>query len=152
MSNPLSWGLDPSGYIKPVAVDAAGRAIVQGYENNVLFGYKDRQIYNYVNNNLVAGTTTYDWPAVPAQEMRVVTNVSYIYTGTITGVYVTFCIHNGADFFRFYKNHPATTAICYYSVVNIVMKAGDTLCVVISGATLNDNIIACAFGYSMAVP
>jgi hypothetical protein len=174
VTQPISYGLNPSGYIKPLLVDnsgnlltnpgfalsganvllvdAAGRAIVQGYGGNVLFGYNDRLVGAYDNLALPAGTTTYNWADVPAGSIYVLTTIYNMYLGTLTSVRMIFSLNDGITDYPFSIDAPVTSGVGLTHLLQVILKAGDHLRFVVTNATLNNDVHAAFLGYEMLVP
>jgi hypothetical protein len=174
MSNPLSWGVNPSGYIKPLAldasgnllvspgwtlsganvllVDAAGRAIVQGYGGNILDGYKDRIALYHEDLNLIAGVNTYNFPAVPAGEIQVLTGCWFRYSVLIAALQIRFSLNDGVNDYVFINQLAPAANQGYSYQTNITFKAGDNLRIVATAAAVGNDWFISALGYSTNVP
>lgn len=174
MPGNVNYGVNPSGYIKPLALDASGnllvsgvslfsgatallldssgRAIVRGYGLNDLFGFSAAyQDYHNIAS-LSAGTNNYDFGTVPAGEIWIVTHVWSSYTGTITNVVMQFGVWDGANNYTMTTIKPVTTAVGIASLANAIAKAGQNFRYTVLGATATNSSAATVLGYKMKVP
>jgi len=171
---PLTFGLGPGNVIKPLLLDALGNVLasvpmptavgmgftldaggnlqVAGYGGNVLLGYYDRSLNKYENTDLPAGITTYDWPAVPAGKVYIVTSVSFNYTGTVTNVSLNLSIVSEGIEYLFWKTTAPVSGRSYPSPFEIAMKEGDNMRFQVRGATVHDDCSATWFATIILVP
>ncbi|MDP2324162.1 MAG: hypothetical protein Q8N51_09045, partial [Gammaproteobacteria bacterium] len=116
----------------------------------LLFGYSDTLALEASNLALAAGTNTLDASACPAGYIWVVTSILIMYVGTVPAGIFTDLI-SGANTLALYRQFSPVSGAGYDRQGFWVLKAGDYLRCVVTGATLNDDLYLHASGYAQAV-
>jgi hypothetical protein len=102
------------------------------------------------NLSLPAGNSNQDHAAMPANAWTIVTNWAVKYVGTITNVYldlVRMDAGTGGIARQIMGWKIATSNIWYYWTGSFVCKPTDVLRVVVTGATLNDDLYSSINGH-----
>lgn len=146
------------GYLTPNAEQFDGiQAIVANLEEklmgneNVLWGYNDRIALEEHNFDTPAGVVYLVFDTVPANEVWVLTSITWV--NTITNPSVSYAqVYDGVDEWNIY-NVSLPGANVYKSITcHVVLKEDDRLRVGFNGCTLHDAVYAWATGYKMVVP
>ncbi|MDP2323066.1 MAG: hypothetical protein Q8N51_03445, partial [Gammaproteobacteria bacterium] len=116
----------------------------------LLLGYSNTLALVVSNTSLAAGTNILDTSACPTGQIWVVTNILTFYVGTVpTGI--TIYLVSGATTPILYRQLSPVSAVGYDRQGSWILKAGDLLRCIVTGATLNDDLNLYASGYAMAV-
>lgn len=115
------------------------------------FGYGDTVALVYENTALPAGATTYNFAAVPAGSVDVLTSIAMVYVGTVANVVLRAALVLDATAVYLYRVAPPVSGTYYDKQGTFVLGPGDNLQFVIAGATANDDAYMFAAGYRFAV-
>jgi hypothetical protein len=156
---PLIFGQTSLGKMLAVLVDTAGQILTvsQGWiggawqKNPLTIGYSNTVERSISNASLAAGANTIDDSVVPAGEVWVITNLVISYTGTVAGVVIQASRMSGGGSYIIYERRTLTSAQWYEYSGTIILKPGDNLRWICSGATLNDDGVLRANGYSFDI-
>lgn len=97
---------------------------------------------NLITNNtsLAAGANNLDLTTVPANRVYVITNITVMYTGTVSGVRLLVNkVDAGAVQYALFDVQSITSQLYYDRQGMWVLNAGEFLRLAITGATLNDD-------------
>lgn len=139
----LVQGVDSTGKIIPLLVDASGRAIVVGADNSIFSPVAN--FASVTNTDLAAGTNNITILTVPASQRYRVTMFSYSYTGTVAAVYLDPSVKRGSTNYYFGEVNPVVSGKLYTVYFDLTLEASDLLQLSIFGATLHDDMQAYAF-------
>jgi len=116
----------------------------------LIWGYSDRYLVQQQNVSNVAGDYTSDLPSVPAGEVWRVAGVS-VYRGTNVNQYARVQVYDGSTAVSIEDIDVGTLGRFFSNSVEIILKAGDNVRVVYTGATVDEVVITVALGYKMSV-
>lgn len=118
------------------------------------FGVYNNYSALFTNGSLPAGTSNQDFPALTANAITVITNWSAAYTGTVANVrlYLTqmYGGTGGTAITIMDCNNLATTVYKTWTGW-LVCKSTDVLRVIVTGATLNDDLFTSISGFTFPV-
>jgi len=152
MAQTLDYGIGPVGGVVPKLVDAAGRTIVQGYQDNVLHGYSEVLCDIYDNLALPAGVTLYSWPAVPAGHVYHLTYHVVQYVGTVATVYYILDLTIAARSQVIFDTAFAYSTQTVTKAFDLYIPAGGFLSFTMGNVTLNDDLHSTNYGNKFHVP
>lgn len=172
---PLIHGQDPSGYLRPLLVDAAGNVLISGTVNanlnagtNVigkvdintaptltvqstqtdkLLAISVPKLIYYEDLALPVGYSIHNIYIVPANFRLKMTLMSIRYTGTVAGVIIQPYIFDGASIYVLDQRDTLISDKIYSIYGELWLDTGWTLYVQILGATLNDDFHFVVNGY-----
>jgi len=104
-----------------------------------------------VNTDLIAGTNDLNLSATPAGHVRVVTNVSMYYTGTVTNVYLFLRVFDGGSNYEVLSQRPPVTRVVYSHQCWIPVPEAYSIRLHVEGATVHDDAYLFAIGYEFLV-
>jgi len=163
----LFYGHDGSAY-RVVKVDGDGNLVaalkadqeieVQSYgwigaawqKNPLAFGYSDTVFRVWSDTSLDADTNYVSDTAVPAGEIRVLTNLVTQYTGTVPTNMRFIVIRDATDYYLFGPKSPVSGQM-YDRQGFWVLEEDDVLSVRVAGATATDALHAYASGFRVDI-
>jgi hypothetical protein len=134
----LIYGRQTTTEITPILVDSAGRVLVSNTSPSLFQPLAKSK--GFSNGSLPAGTSNQYGHTVPAGETHRLTGFSAAYSGTVAGVSLYFVVNNLTSQLIFHYINPVVNNAYYLDLLNILLSPGWQVGVVITGATLNDDI------------
>lgn len=126
-----------------LAADSSGRLIVvfpQPSWSNPL-----GVLSSFTNNSLPAGTSTQTIYTIPTSQRMVLQMITYQYTGTITNVTLTPQINRSSTIYKLSRETGIANNEVFKLFPQILLDAGDVIEIVVTAATLNDDLNADVF-------
>ncbi len=149
----LVHGQNPSGYLRPLLVDASGNIIlsqpvqVKGTNADKLFSVGDNWIGDVGSSDLAAGGTIFDVYTVPADHTLRITHVNMIYVGTVATVDLALYFFTGGDNIYIKNIYVPTSGYWQNFTVDVYVAAGYALKYRVNNATLHDDSFCQVVGY-----
>ena len=149
----LTHGIDASGYLVPLLVDATGKAIVtgtvtvQGTSSDKLLSLGDVIYGSSDHGDLAAGSQYHTIFTVPAGHYYHIGNGSMTYGGTVTTVELDIIIKHGASRYAVQVEQNLTTWIARNIVLDLFVAPTDLVELFIANATLHDQCYLSMVGH-----
>jgi hypothetical protein len=145
-------GQYPVGLDGPIKVDASGRMYVAIKGDDKIFSFDSTARQRISTGALPAGTSSYPSVWAIAGSVAVITNVHMLYTGVATPAYVYFYGIIGGQTVIFATLKPSTSGHGIALQGQWIFNSGDTIGVIVNGATAGDTVLFDYAGYYMGVP
>jgi hypothetical protein len=129
--------------------EAPGGIVIPG--RVAIYSYSNIQHAIVSSITLALGDNILLSAAVPANTLHVYTNLCMAYIGTVLNVVIHCTILSGAVYYYLFSQSPVVSAVRYDRQGLWVLKAGDQLAIVITGATLNDDAYLWANGHAVSL-
>ena len=131
----------PAGSAEVGSIQSRGYGWIGGawQKGPLSFGYSGRVVKRIANTNLSAGTNILSTTPVPAGEIHVYTQMTGVYIGTFTNVYIEFTAFLGSVGVNFYQDHIAHSADMFGHPGWWVLMPGDILQLYVYNATAGDD-------------
>lgn len=94
----------------------------------------------FLNTNLPAGQSTQVFFTTPAKQAGLIRTVAWQYTGTITNVHITGYLTRGASDYVICHQFTHVTTQVYAFTMNVPVFDGDTIKVIVLGATAGNDL------------
>lgn len=117
---------------------------------NQLLAYRDTLRLVYSNNDAAAGAVTYDFTAVPAGEVHVITT-AYLYDATTATVGCEFDVVSSGTAYPITTTYYDTVKQTLHYVGSLVIKAGENLRAGFYSCVLHDVLRAFIHGYKFKI-
>lgn len=129
---------------EPLTVDPSGALYVIGKENSYLNPGAVSVFFS--NTALPAGTSTQILSTVTSGQTWRLTFISVYYIGTVAGVTLTTRIYDGSNNHRILYTAPPVSNVPVTLPLDIIVNSGNRIETVVTGATLNDDLVGSIFG------
>lgn len=140
----LIHGADGSSIVRPLLLASDGSMLVSMVDNTSFNPGSVLKVFS--NNNLPAGTSVQTVFTVPVGQRYIINHFIYRYVGTVAGVTLIPQVNDTVATYAMARINPPVSATFYEQTFRLVMDAGYSLELSISGATLNDDCLVYAFG------